>query len=536
MYNCKTFTSIFLLGFLFCLPSRGQQPQRNVYEFDFIKASNPWLTSSNAAGIGTLQVDRSSFVEAYFNKEDGGLIPVEGSDNSLLAGALTESFVRISDRIAFHGKLSYSYFHGKNMGGHYLMDPSYNPVNFVESTDANPGTKTNESYDMLGGISYSFGPKWSVGANVKYGTANYAKRKDPRPIVSWMDLSLQVGTKFQPSDRFAIGLNLEYARTVERLNCKTFGTADRQYYNFIDFGGYFGYVEILDGDDGYVSTSDYRPMLNTFYGGALQLQFGNSQNVLFFNELTYKKRTGFYGEKASTNVLYCEFGGNIISYNGVLDISRLDNLHRISLYAEYAGLVNNENIYKKTTVPGENTVVEYFGQRETLSRTDIEASLSYTGYLGIEQHRPVWEYGIEADGSYKTFRATYYPYYRDQNITDIDIILHGRRNIAAGKNIFTVGVSADYFTGFGTKNSDGALASSSSSNLRTNDDYLSRDFEYDTAARVSGTLSFRYTRLFGDKIAAYIDVRDTYNHTLKKPEFLADGFRNVFTVTLGCAF
>ena len=110
------------------LSAWGQAPQRNLYDFSFIQDANPWLTSSNAAGLGTLQVDRTSIVEAEFNKEDGGLIPVEGSDNSWLAGAQTESFVKISDRIAFHGKLSYSYFHGNNMGGHYLMDPSYNPT------------------------------------------------------------------------------------------------------------------------------------------------------------------------------------------------------------------------------------------------------------------------------------------------------------------------------------------------------------------------------------------------------------------------
>ena len=108
-----------LISILFaasCLPSSGQGPQRNVYEFGFIKDSNPWLTSSNASGISTLQTDRSSFVEAYFDKDDGALIPVEGSDDSWEAGAKTESYVRISDRIAFHGALSYSYFMGRNMG------------------------------------------------------------------------------------------------------------------------------------------------------------------------------------------------------------------------------------------------------------------------------------------------------------------------------------------------------------------------------------------------------------------------------------
>ena len=156
MYN-KTIYAILFLSAAFCLRAAGQEaPQKNMYDFGFIKDSNPWLSSFNAAGLGTLQVERTSFAEASFDKEDGGVIPVEGSDDSWQAGAQTESFVKISDRIAFHGKLSYSYFSGRNMGGHYLMDPGYNPINFVESTEEDRGTKVKELYGLLGGISYTF--------------------------------------------------------------------------------------------------------------------------------------------------------------------------------------------------------------------------------------------------------------------------------------------------------------------------------------------------------------------------------------------
>ena len=534
MYCCKKITAILLLSAA-CLQAAGQNPQRNVYEFDFIKESNPWLTSFNAAGIGTLQVDRTSFVEAYYDKEDGGIIPVEGSDDSSLAGARTESFVRISDRIAFHGELSYSYFYGKNMGGHYLMDPSYNPVNFLENAEGNNGVKVKELYSLLGGISYSFSPKWSIGADVRYETGNYAKRKDPRPASTWMDLEVSAGVRFAPVENFSAGLNLGYARTMEQIQCGTFGTTDQLYYTLIDFGGYFGMIETVDADGAAVGSSS-TPMINTFYKGALQLSFGTEDNILFFNEFAFSRRNGYYGERSSTSITYFEFGGNTFSYSGILNIRRSDDLHRVSLYGEYTGLTNYQNTYRKTTNPGKPTIVEYFGQTEARSQNDIRARLSYTGYLGIEQHRPTWEYGLDIDGAYNSFRATYYPFYRDQNVTSATAALHGRRNVTAGKNIFTVGLAADCFMGFGTKNSDGAYANSSSSSLRTNDAYLNRDFEYDTAMRIGGTLSFRYTRLFSDKISAYIDVRDTYRHTLEKPEYLIDGRRNAFTVAVGCAF
>lgn len=541
MYN-KTIYAILFLSAAFCLRAAGQEaPQKNMYDFGFIKDSNPWLSSFNAAGLGTLQVERTSFAEASFDKEDGGVIPVEGSDDSWQAGAQTESFVKISDRIAFHGKLSYSYFSGRNMGGHYLMDPGYNPINFVESTEEDRGTKVKELYGLLGGISYTFNEKWAIGANVKYETGDYAKRKDPRPRSRWLDLDITAGAKYSPVENFSVGLDLQYRRTIETLDGDIFGTTDRQYYTLIDYGGYFGYTEAFDGTNGYVNVGsstarNARPMANTFYGGSLQLAFGRSSNILFFNELTYLRREGRYGNRASTHVTYSEHEGNIFEYSGALNINRGASLHRVTLNARYEYLLNYENIWRRTTNPGEETITEYFGQTETLDRSKFNGSISYTGYLGIRQHRPEWEFGASFDASYLAARYTYYPFWRVQYITSLQGILHGKKNFVCGNNIFTVGLAAAYLTGFGTKNLDGSYATTSSDNLVSGDSYLNRDFEYDTISRMSGTLGFRYTRLFGHRIAAYIDIRDTWCHTLEKPVFLPDGYRNVFTVTLGCSF
>ena len=536
MYRFNIAVMAISLSVIFCPVAVGQQG-RNIYDFSFIKDSNPWLVSSNAAGLATLQVDRTSFVEAYFNKEDGGLIPVEGSDNSLLAGARTESFARISDMIVFHGMLSYSYFHGKNMSGHYFMDPSYNPINFIENAGDNAGVKVKELYSLSGGMSCMLGEGWALGLQFDYETGDYAKRKDPRPRSRWMDLGMSAGVRFAPSESFSAGLNFLYERTVENLDCSIFGTTDQQYYTFIDYGGYFGTVERLDGDLGFIkTTSPGRPMINSFFGGALQLTFGNPGDILFFNELTYRYRDGHYGDRSSNEAIYCEFGGNTASYNGVLGIRSGNAMHKVSLYGEYAGLINYENIYRRTTNPGGNTVVEYFGQNEIYHSIGFSGKLSYNGYLGIDRFRPKWEYGAELDASYKTFRATYYPFYRNQEITVFSGSIRGGRNFTVTNNIFTVGLDVSCYMGSGTKNEDGTYAESVSDNHSSNDSYLDRDFEYDTAARAGATLSFRYTRLFGDKISAYVDVRDTYNHTLKNPSYLTDGFRNIFVIALGCAF
>ncbi len=521
----------------FCLSAYGQQPQSNAYDYDFIKGSNPWLTSSNAAGLGTMQPDRIAVVEADFNKEDGGLTSSYGSDNSLQAGIGTESFIKISDRIAFKGMLSYSYFNGKNMGGQMMMDPSYNPVNFAESDPANTGTKIKELFSMDGGMSYSFNEKWSLGVDLNYEAGYLAKRKDPRPKNDWMFLNFTAGGRYAPAPWFSVGANFIYRRTNERISAKNFGATDKMYYFLTDYGSYFGKTEPV-GNNSTVDDSDETPMFNEFLGGALQLVFGKADNVLIFNEISYLKRSGAYGERTSnfSSLQYYKYGGNTISYNGVLNISKNQALHRIRLYGEYSGMDNYENIYRINTVPGQQTSVEYFGENLVLTRTDIKGHLSYTGYLGIEDFRPKWEYGVLLDVTSRNQKTTIYPFYRNHSVTSLDADIYGKRNITFRKNIFTVMLGAGYAMGFGTAKEDGILATSTSDTPSSLDVYLDKDFEYNTASRANGTLAFRYTRLFGGRTAAFVDLRDTYTQLLATPQFLSGKNRNSLLLTIGCTF
>ena len=102
-------TSIACLLVLGLTSSVYGQDKRSRHDFDFIRSSSPWMTSGNAAGLNASPVDRASMIEGTFTKEDGGIIGNEGSENSFKVGAETESYLKISEKLYFHGKLSYSY-------------------------------------------------------------------------------------------------------------------------------------------------------------------------------------------------------------------------------------------------------------------------------------------------------------------------------------------------------------------------------------------------------------------------------------------
>lgn len=528
----------FLLVPVFALAtalSSGAQSASVPADFRFVVDTNPYLTSSNPATIGLFSLGKLSIVEMSGTKSDGGLKSLEESSDSYDAGVSTESFVKISNKIAFSGKLSYSYFSGRNMGGQILMDPAYNPVNFLESTETNLGTKTRELYRLAGGMSYTFNDKWSAGVKADYESGDMSKTKDPRFQNVWMDLNISAGVNFKVSEAFDAGLSLKYRNTLENLSAGIFGTTDEQYYVYTDKGGFYGAMEMLAGDLAYISTSSVRPMSNWFLGGELQASLGIG-GARLFNELSFLYRDGYYGEKASSSPVYFEFSGFEASYQGRLLLPMGHNLHSISLSAAYKPLTNYENNYKYNTPAGGSTVVEYYGQNKLLERTDISAAIGYVFYQDVRGSRPKGEYGLDADFNMRSQTTTIYPFYRNHDASAVLVTARGLRNFSFGASILSLGADLRFHTGFGTAAQDGSYSESSSTTMKSFDGYLYKHFEYETSTYAGAGLRLGYTRVFSGKYAFSVLLRDNFASMLAKPEYLADGWRNVATLTIGCTF
>ena len=255
MKQPRLFTCILALCLV--VPAAGQGPVR---DFRYAKEANPQLDFGNAAYLSTLEGVGFSEAVGTVTKENGAFIPIEGSPDSWQAGIETGAFRRVSERLVFSGKLSYSYFKGARMGAQILMHPSVNLLNFLEEDDATLGDKKREIYSMMGGLSYSLGDRCSVGLRVDYMAADQTKYKDPRFSNVLMDLQLAPGILFHGSDAFSFGGNFIYRHSLEQLSGGVFGTKDRQYFVLVDQGGFLGSREIFEGDIGYVSVSNARPL------------------------------------------------------------------------------------------------------------------------------------------------------------------------------------------------------------------------------------------------------------------------------------
>lgn len=525
------FAATCLITLLLTASAAGQGYRHNAQYF---LQTHPALSTSNAAALSLLEKGEVCQARLSFEKENGGLIPLEGSDDAWKAGAATEAFRKVSDRLSYYGKLSYSRFRGQDMGGQVLMQPSYNPVNFLEEDFSTKGTKQRETYSLSGGIACTLSESVTLGTAVDYTSADQLKFKDPRFQNVWMDLSVRPGVLLRLSDTFRLGVNLECRQTLEKVNAGLYGTIDRDYSILVDMGNFYGPRERFEGDAGYISTTNERPLTHGFYGLSLQALI-KRDGTEYCGELTALYHNGYFGSHTSSSVVFCEFRGPEISYTGTFVHPVRENLHKLAVEASFGLLGNYTNAYRHETEIGMTGKIVYLGQSQTNSRTHIRAAGAYTFFGDTSGFLPGWEVNARAEVFCKLQQTMLYPFNRDWNTVSVDVSASAGRNITRGKNIYSAEASASFLMGFGEPRKD-SMAGGATTTYRSFDNYSDRQFEYETAGRMGIGLALRYSRILSEHFVPYVKLSDRFCTLLSTPRYLSGGSRNVAVVSIGCNF
>lgn len=522
-----------LTGILILCLAANAAGQGRVLDFAQVTGSNPLLSYRNASLMASLGEANFSEATISFAKENGDIIPLEGSPDSWNIDVLTQSFRRVSDRLVFSGKLGYSFFRGNEMGGQVLINPQESAISFLEENTSTLGVKQREVYSLSGALSYSFSRRLSAGVKIDYTAADQTKFRDPRFLNKLMDLKVSPGVTFWKSSGFTLGGNLLWRHSIEQLDAGTFGTKDRQFFVLVNQGGFMGSRELFDGDVGYVSLSNTRPLADNGYGLALQVATGRSTR--FFAQLKGLWRDGYYGSRTSTSVVFCEFSGPEAGLETSLIIPRGNDIHKFDLNGGAKILFNYTNSYSYKTETGMTSVVVYNGQNKTMSRSRYAAHLGYALKKNVTGYRPDWEFKASADALMQQRSTVLYPDFRDDSFMNLALALSAERNIERETSCISLGAAIFGFAGTGNPKTDGSY-STGASKVRSFDDWLFRQFEYDTAMRAGGELSFTWTWLRPRRLAPYLKISDRFTSLLQAPRYLDGRFRNTAQVTLGCNF
>ena len=133
-------------------------------------------------------------------------------------------------------------------------------------------------------------------------------------------------------------------------------------------------------------------------------------------------------------------------------------------------------------------------------------------------------------------KTSLYPFWRKYNDTYSQAEVWGRYNVPAGPCIIAIEAHVNAGSGVGTPKKDGSEFEASSKTIRSFDDYLYRQFEYDTAQRAGASLSVKCSLPRRGGFTPYISLGDSFTTLLKEPEYLDGRERNIATASIGCNF
>lgn len=506
-------------------------------EIRYVKELESWLSGQNPAGLTAVTAPNLFEATLSATRSAGKWVNYYQSPDSFEAGASVESYYRYSPKTLLYGRVEYSYFTGRDMGGSYFIDPTMTPFDIVEYTDSNRGTKKLESYLLSGGIGTEVTPKFRIGGEISYAAANYAKLKDLRHTNELMDMSIGAGVIYKAFKALDIGLNYSYRRRVEGLTIGSYGQGDLIFQSLVSYGAFFGSLETF-GENGYTKENDDRPLIDEYHGGAVQAMVSVTDKIKMFNEFGYKWRKGQYGVKSPADVVYSEHRAAIVSYSGILSVRQRAGRHQLKLSFSRERLNNSENIYRYDNEEGGKNDVGYYGSVDVGVHTKHTASAGYTGCWGEKNDVPVWITRIGWDYFNRQQTASGHPYYRIQNLHSSSFSLSGEHNIIKGKNSFQLRLGGAYGYGGGNSHTDGTytVPSASQPEPETMDMFLLREFEYLTASRVSGNVSFRYGRMLGGRgIRIFAAIGYDITHALRAEYTGGKNFHRM-QIKIGCSF
>lgn len=517
---------------------RGQNPvaSKNSTDFRTVEAHQAWLTSRNAAGLRFFDMENFSQAEAYFQKDNGGFRNYFQSDDSYSFGVATESYFTLG-RATLYGHISYNNTMGRNMTGSMWIDPYDAPFNIVEFYDSDAGNKNREDYRIAAGAGFDLTKRLRIGARFNYTATNYTKRKDLRHATKQLDMEVMPGLSYTFGQHFTVGANYIYARKIEEVLFKAYGTKDKQYYVLITPGAFYGSWELHGNSGGYTDESNTQPLFNTYQGAALQLAW-NSQRADIHLESAWKSRKGYYGQKHSSySPYYTEHEASILE-NRLCAAYKADNARfSLTVEADYESLDNYEMVYQRDRDEAGVYHVNYLGRNLSTERENLDVSASLRSEWSFNGSLSRWSAGIDAQMTQHNLTASVYPFYRKQNISTVSVGASLQRNFFTGRNIIGAELNAGFGSGSGFAAKDGLYTTPSASTAEPRETswYLDREFEYLTTPRIAAAIGAGYTRQLKKGINICIKARYDLTYALQTTVLDNNRF-GVLRITAGCTF
>ena len=483
---------ILIAGILAVASSCYGQDSLLLRNYQFVKRTDAWLTSQNAAGLIRLNHPSISEAEVSLTKRKGGHIDWYQSPDVLQVTANVESFTRISQRTVVFGAMTYDNFSGSDMAGSAFINPDRKPFDIVEDSLVNTGTKHRDTYRLTGAVGIDVGRGTAVGLRLDYTAANYAKYKDLRHKNKLMDLQFTAGILLPLTSSIlplTVGANYLYRRTTESVTFSLYGNEDKVYKSLIDYGTFMGRVEQF-GSSGYTDQGREMPLVDDYNGASIQFSLQPTDNLTFYNALTYSHRVGYYGRKSPYTITYTNHHADLLTYEA------------------------HNKLWKN-------------------------GRLAVTADLDVDGELPAWTLTAALNWHNRQQTSYLYPYYRRQHLRTTEATLSATRHLLTSKGVWTLSLTASYQKGSGDPYTDLTFADPSDKQTApaTMPAWLWREYQYIVAPQYTIGGSAAYAFIFPHtRLKTHVRFSATHRKANQTYEYSNGNDCTSLALAVGCTF
>ncbi len=497
--------------------------------------TSSWLTSSNVAGLLHFKQEKLSFVEANFNKGNGEFINYYQSNDNYNFGVNSRSLYRVNSKTVLRGGISYHNGMMQNATGSVLINPFYAPFDIVEPNGDYAGDKLLEEYRLSAALATQLSDRLAIGGEVRYGAANYSKRRDIRHYNTLSDIDVNVSLCYKLSKRAELGVLYNYRKVIENIGFGRYGDSATDYEFLVSYGGFWGTREVFG--SGTLVSSSSRPIVDKYNGGGLQFSYDINKALTLYAEGQFTLRNGFYGVESPSSVVYLEHNSSIIDFKTTLQYRRAQTAHALTIWGRQEQLVNNKNIYREVSDNG-LSYIEYFDPVKVGDKAITEMGASYIFDYYSSKVKDASTYTVTIDGGLlmRNTTAIIYPYYRKQDITQLSAAIAVKRNFELGpSSLLTTSLGVKYQSGSGTPFTDGSYATSSGESTYVfSNELLNIEYEYLTTPQLNVTPSVRYSKLFKGTVG-YLEVGAMVDYATKVVYLPSNSYTSI-KLSLGYIF
>lgn len=532
---------ILIAGILAVASSCYGQDSLLLRNYQFVKRTDAWLTSQNAAGLTRLNHPSISEAEVSLTKSKGGFVDWYQSPDVLQVTANVESFTRISQRTVVFGAMTYDNFSGRDMAGSAFINPDRKPFDIVEDSLVNTGTKHRDTYRLTGAVGIDVWRRTAVGLRLDYTAANYAKYKDLRHKNKLMDLTFTAGLNHQLSVancQFTMGANYLYRRTTESVTFSLYGNEDKVYKSLIDYGTFMGRVEQF-GSSGYTDQGREMPLVDDYNGASIQFSLQPTDNLTFYNALTYSHRVGYYGRKSPYTITYTNHHADLLTYEAHLSWAVRHSMFSADFTMSSENLENQANTYRELKNESGANYYEYYDPVKTANKLWKNGRLAVTADLDVDGELPAWTLSAALNWHNRQQTSYLYPYYRRQHLRTTEASLSATRHLLTSKGVWTLSLTASYQKGSGDPYTDLTFADPSDKQTApaTMPAWLWREYQYIVAPQYTIGGSAAYAFIFPHtRLKTHVRLAATHRKANQTYEYNIGNDCTSLALAVGCTF